>query len=81
VAGYEKRITLVPNQTSVIEGTTEVEIERIEAGSALLKGVKKLWAENRNTLGFFPDGAFEEHAARRQIIVAQIKTGTVCGYL
>jgi hypothetical protein len=35
---------------------------------------------NAKTLGFFPKGAFEDHAKRRQIIVALEADGNCLGY-
>lgn len=43
--------------------------------------VKELWRKNSKTLGFFPDGAFEEHAAKSCVIVARNKKGEFYGYL
>ena len=43
--------------------------------------VKKLWRANSATLGFFPDDAFAEYAARKQIVVALDSERNCVGYL
>jgi predicted nucleic acid-binding protein/GNAT superfamily N-acetyltransferase len=48
---------------------------------AYLEAVKDLWRKNSQTLGFFPEGAFNEHAARGWILAAISDPGEVCGYL
>lgn len=42
--------------------------------------VKKLWRANSVTLGFLPDGAFEDYARRKRILVA-VDAGYCVGYL
>ncbi len=44
--------------------------EEIDLRSPHLKKVKYLGRLNSAKLGFFPEGAFDEHASRKQIIVA-----------
>ncbi|MFW6116348.1 MAG: GNAT family N-acetyltransferase [bacterium] len=56
-------------------------IERISEDSKYLSEVVKLWRGNSDTLGFFPLGAFEDHAARRLILVAVSEQGRSLGYL
>lgn len=46
-----------------------------------LDQVKRLWRRNSDTLGFFTDGAFDEYAARRQILYAVSVDGVVSGYV
>ena len=55
-------------------------IEVIEEDSPHLAEVKRLWRENSDRLGFFPDGAFIESVHRREILVA-LQGGLCCGYL
>lgn len=43
--------------------------------------VKKLWRANATTLGFFPEGAFEEYASKGCIFVASDQAGSLAGYL
>ncbi len=47
----------------------------------LLPRVKELWRANSATLGFFPDGAFQDYANRGQIIVATDESRGVLGFL
>lgn len=46
-----------------------------------LKSVKSLWRENSKTLGFFPDGAFQDHAEKKTILTAVDRDGNCVGYL
>src|SRR6185503_6940914 len=46
-----------------------------------LEGVMTLHRLNAKTLGFFPKGAFEEHAKLRRIIAALESDGIFLGYL
>lgn len=57
-----------------------VAIRPLSATSPELAEVKALWGPQRKTLGFFPDGAFAEYAARGQILVSG-SAGSVVGYL
>ena len=49
--------------------------------SPYLAIVKKLWRTSKSTLGFFPDAAFNEYAARKQILIALDSDGDCIGYL
>lgn len=51
----------------------------LHAHSPELEQVKALWGPQRKTLGFFPDGAFLEYAARGQVIIYLIES-LVAGY-
>ncbi|HVA51170.1 MAG TPA: GNAT family N-acetyltransferase [Pirellulales bacterium] len=55
-------------------------IEPIDAGSHYLTLVKKLWRANSETLGFLPDGAFDEYASKGGILIARDRDALV-GYL
>ena len=46
----------------------------------LLRSVIDLGRRNSATLGFFPDGAFEEHAYRETILIA-LSSGSFAGYV
>jgi len=60
---------------------TQIKIQPIDNYSPHLNTVKKLWRANSKTLGNFTNGAFEDYAARRQILVAlDPETGCI-GYL
>jgi predicted nucleic acid-binding protein len=50
-------------------------IEYIDEKSRFLPIVKDLGRKNSKTLGFFPEGAFEEHAAKGCVIVARARSG------
>lgn len=56
-------------------------IDRIDRSSKHLPAIKALWRSHANTLGFFPDGAFEEYAAKKLILVATETSGNLLGYL
>ena len=43
--------------------------------------MKDLGRRNRNTLGFFPVGAFDEYASKGSLLVALNKDGDLCGYI
>jgi predicted GNAT family acetyltransferase len=60
---------------------TQFKIEAIDNHSPHLETVIKLWRANSQTLGNFPKGAFEDHAARRQIFVALDSKDCCVGYL
>lgn len=55
--------------------------EEIDLHSPYLKKVKYLGRLNSTTLGFLPEGAFDEHARRKQIIVALDETEECIGYV
>lgn len=57
-----------------------IRIEAIDETSPHLVEVKRLWRENSEWLGFYPEGAFLDRALRREILVA-LKDGRCCGYL
>ena len=54
---------------------------RIDENSSHLNAVKNLWRRNSKTLGFFPEGAFKDHAASRCILIAESSTHDLLGYL
>ena len=59
---------------------TAREIVPADPGSELLGEVMALGRVNAKTLGYFPDGAFEDYAARGQVI-ACVEDGRFAGYL
>src|SRR5688572_24705026 len=59
----------------------QVTIEVIDDKSPHLQTVKALWRANSKTLGRFPQGAFAERAAHRQILVALAPQLGCIGYL
>ena len=58
-----------------------MEIRKIAYGNWELEQCIHLWRENSATLGFFPRGAFEEHARQGRILGALTSSGRVAGYL
>jgi len=58
-----------------------ISIEIIDDASPYLPDVKRLWRKNSDTLGFFPEGAFDEHAANKLVIVAVSVEKHFLGYL
>jgi predicted nucleic acid-binding protein/GNAT superfamily N-acetyltransferase len=58
-----------------------LKISRVDCLSPLLPLVKILWRSHANTLGFFPDGAFETYAEKKLILVATDSTDNLLGYL
>ena len=69
-------LTIVPSTVS-----NPIKLERLGFPSPHLERVMVLHRLNAKTLGFFPKGAFEEHAKLRQIIVALEADGNCLGYL
>jgi GNAT superfamily N-acetyltransferase/predicted nucleic acid-binding protein len=57
-----------------------ITVERLALPSLHLERVMALHRVNSRTLGFFPSGAFDEHAKLRQILVA-LENGKLLGYL
>ena len=45
-----------------------------------LANVKQLGRKHRKTLGFFPDGAFDDHAARGMLLIAEDQSNELVGY-
>ncbi len=58
-----------------------VKVESIDIHSPQLQGVKELGRQNAGTLGFLPEGAFDDHARKRQILVACDLQGKCIGYV
>lgn len=55
-------------------------IETIDGTSPHLSEVMLLWRSSSATLGLFPEGAFKDYAARRNILVA-LEDGVCVGYV
>ncbi len=55
-------------------------VVRVNPGTELLTMIKELWRRHSSTLGFFPDGAFEDYAVNRSIIAATDDNGRLLGY-
>lgn len=58
---------------------TKISITR--NSEVFLPEIKKLWRRNSAKLGFFPEGAFEDHCTRRQILAAHSEKDDLLGYL
>jgi predicted nucleic acid-binding protein/GNAT superfamily N-acetyltransferase len=58
-----------------------IRIECIDGSSPHLKAVMDLGKQHAETLGFFPKGAFQEHASRKHIFVALTSLNECAGYL
>jgi len=54
---------------------------RVQPHSQLFTQVIALWRENARTLGFFPEGAFEEYVQRGWILASVDDSGSLVGYL
>ncbi|MCY3679112.1 MAG: GNAT family N-acetyltransferase [Gemmatimonadetes bacterium] len=52
----------------------------VEPGSELLRDVIELGRANAKTLGFFPEGAFEDYASRGQVLGC-VEDGHLAGYV
>lgn len=52
----------------------------VEPGTELLTQVHGLWRRHSSTLGFFTEGAFDEHARNRWILAAVATDGRLLGY-
>jgi GNAT superfamily N-acetyltransferase/predicted nucleic acid-binding protein len=59
----------------------DIEIRAIDSSSPHLADVIKLHRADSHRLGFFPKGAFEDHARARQILLALNQGSEVLGYL
>ena len=56
-------------------------VEILKGMPRRLDEVKRLWRANATTLGFFPEGAFEEYASKGCVLVASDQAGLLAGYL
>jgi GNAT superfamily N-acetyltransferase len=52
----------------------------VEPGTELLTSVRELWRRHSDTLGFFPEGAFDDYANKRCILAALDSDGLLLGY-
>ena len=60
----------------------DIAIEVVDSGSPHLIRIKELGRANSSTLGFFPEGAFDDYAAKKQILTAVEANSNQCvGYL
>lgn len=61
-------------------GEKKPTVSAIDKSSPHFESVISLWRENAAQLGFFPKGAFEAHAEKKQILVS-LRDGQLAGYL
>ncbi len=64
-----------------MKATNSATLSRVANSNSSLNEIKKLWREYADTLGFFPEGAFEHYAQKGQIIIAIDSSNTLLGYL
>ncbi|MDF0378130.1 GNAT family N-acetyltransferase [Methylophilus sp. YYY-1] len=64
-----------------MKATNSVTLSRVANSNSSLNEIKKLWRDYADTLGFFPEGAFEHYAQKGQIIIAVDSSSTLLGYL
>lgn len=63
-----------------MKSSQTIVVRNIARVDPVLQLVKELGRANKQTLGFFPDGAFDEHAAKGLIIVALAADERLAGY-
>ena len=64
-----------------IHQMSDIEVRAIDSSSPYLADVIRLHGVESHRLGFFPKGAFEDHARMGQILLALGQGGEVLGYL
>ena len=79
LSAIESHTSLQPRQVNPDDAPT-FEIVGIDPDSPHLSDIKTLAKKNSSTLGFLPDGAFNDYAQRGWILAA-IESGRVAGYL
>jgi GNAT superfamily N-acetyltransferase/predicted nucleic acid-binding protein len=52
-----------------------------QSSEKYLDKIIRLWRKHSDTLGFFPEGAFEEYCRKKQILLAHSETDELVGYL
>jgi hypothetical protein len=57
-----------------------VSISAIGPMSPLLPAIKQLGCRHSSTLGFFPDGAFEDYATHGHLLAALVNESGLAGY-
>lgn len=57
-----------------------IAVVAVEPRTDLLAKVRELWRRHSDTLGFFPEGAFDDHANKRCILAAVGSDGILLGY-
>ena len=60
--------------------TSSLRVSAISLTSPLLPAAKLLGRKYSATLGFFPDGAFEDHATRGHLLAASVGEAELAGY-
>jgi GNAT superfamily N-acetyltransferase/predicted nucleic acid-binding protein len=63
------------------DGLVDMSVVVVQPDSRYLSDVKALWRLYSDTLGFFPDGAFDDHARRGSILACLGESDDFLGYL
>lgn len=58
-----------------------VRVVEVEPGTELLTAVQDLWRGHSDTLGYMPEGGFEDHARNKWILAAVTDSGDLMGYV
>lgn len=58
-----------------------INIDKIDSTYNSLVDIKSLWRKHADTLGYFPDGAFDSYADKQQILIAKDSSENFLGYL
>jgi ribosomal protein S18 acetylase RimI-like enzyme/predicted nucleic acid-binding protein len=78
---HNKETVIGMDSTGNLPSKKKININRIDESFNYLDDIKKLWRTNSQTLGFFTDGAFHDHAVKQQILIATNNEHEFCGYL
>lgn len=57
-----------------------VRVVEVQPGTELLTKIQELWRRHSDTLGFFPEGAFDEYARKRCVLAAVDQEDGLLGY-
>src|SRR5579862_5571743 len=71
----------MPSSTQRSMSLASVRTETVPTHAPELAAIRELWRQNSATLGFFPQGAFEDYAAEGGIISATDTQRHLLGYL
>lgn len=64
-----------------METIKPIRVCKIDSVPDCLPKIKTLWREHADTLGFFPEGAFDTYANKQQILIATDSSESFLGYL
>jgi hypothetical protein len=57
-----------------------VRVVEVRPGTELLAKIQELWRRHSDTLGFFPEGAFDEYARKKCVLAAIDDDTALLGY-